>query len=75
MSLASGCTILFGNLASLYVPNPAYISAITLTTPVWVMLVNGFFGVKDKVSIPSIIIMFAGLAALIYFANIPIAQY
>ncbi len=71
MALASSGTIFFGNMSSLYVPDPAYISALTLTTPVWVMAINRFFGIKDSVSPVSVAVMFLGLAFLLYFASAP----
>ena len=58
-------------MSSLYVPDPAYISALTLTTPVWVMAINRFFGIKDSVSPVSVAVMFLGLAFLLYFASAP----
>lgn len=68
MALASSGTIFFGNMSSLYVPDPAYISALTLTTPIWVMAINKFFGIRDAVFPSAVLIMFLGLGALIYFA-------
>lgn len=68
MALANSGTIFFGNMSSLYVPDPAYISALTLTTPIWVMAINKFFGIRDAVSPSAVLIMFLGLGALIYFA-------
>ena len=68
MALASSGTIFFGNMSSLHVPDPAYISALTLTTPIWVMAINKFFGIRDAVSPSAVLIMFLGLGALIYFA-------
>lgn len=68
MALASSGTIFFGNMSSLYVPDPAYISALALTTPIWIMAINRFFGIRDTVSPAAVAIMFLGLGALIYFA-------
>lgn len=37
MSLASSVTIFAGNISVLYAPNPAYVNALTLTAPLWVI--------------------------------------
>ena len=73
MILTSGITIVCGNFASATVPNPAYITAITLLSPLFIMAVNRYSGIQDKVSIPAVCLMLIGLIALIYFANIPLS--
>lgn len=72
MSLASATTIFMGNLSALYAPNPAYINALTLTTPLWTIGINRLFGIKESVKIIPAAVMVAGLAMLIFFADMPL---
>lgn len=72
MAMASAATILCGNTASYFVPNPAFVNAITLTTPLIIIAINRFYGRCDKISWKGTIIMLIGLCALIYFADSPI---
>ena len=72
MVLASGTTIFFGNWASATVPNPAYVTAMTLISPLLIMAINHKAGVRDTVSYGAVALLFAGLLALIYLANLPL---
>lgn len=73
MSAVSSATIFFGNLSALYVPNPAYLSALSLTAPLWIMVADKFLGVPDKVDSRWLAAMLLSICALIFFAQIPIA--
>ena len=64
---------IFGNLSALYVPNPAYLSALSLTAPLWIMVADKFLGVPDKVDSRWLAAMLLSICALIFFAQIPIA--
>lgn len=70
MALASSVTIICGNTATFYVPNPAFINALTLTIPIWVFLLDKFSGRSPKLNWGGTIIMLLGLVALIYFADL-----
>ena len=72
MSAVSSATIFFGNLSALYVPNPAYLSALSLTAPLWIMLADKLLGVPDKVDSRWLAAMLLSIGALIFFAQIPI---
>ena len=72
MVFASAVTIICGNIGVFYAPNPAYVNALTLTSPIFVMIFNKTTGVKDPVSIPAMVIMLLGIAALLYFSEIPL---
>ena len=73
MSAVSSATIFFGNLSALYVPNPAYLSALSLTAPLWIMLADKLLGVPDKVDSRWLAAMLLSIGALIFFAQIPIS--
>lgn len=72
MALASAITILCGNASSLYCPNPAYINAVCLTSPLWIVLFDKFIGKKDDINYAGLALMLSAMLALIYFANSPI---
>lgn len=72
MICASACTIICGNVAVYYAPNPAYVNALTLTSPIFVMAYNRLKGISDPVSIPAMAATLAGIAALLYFCDIPL---
>lgn len=72
MALASSVTILCGNTATFYVPNPAFINALTLTIPIWVFFLDKLVGRSPKLNWGGTIIMLLGLVLLIYFANVPL---
>lgn len=72
MALASSITILCGNTATFYVPNPAFINALTLTIPLWVFGFDKLLGRNPKINWAGCIIMLLGLVCLIYFANSPL---
>ena len=72
MALASSVTILCGNTATFYVPNPAFINALTLTIPIWVFLLDKLAGRSPKLNRGGTALMLFGLLLLIYFANVPL---
>lgn len=72
IAFSSAITILCGNISSYKAPDPAYVTAITLISPVVIIFFNRIAGVRDKFSLPAIILTFAGIGALIYFADIPL---
>ena len=72
MAAASAITILCGNASSLYCPNPAYINAVCLTSPLWIVLFDKFTGKKDGLNYIGLALMLSAMLALIYFANSPI---
>lgn len=74
MAVVSSLTIFTGNLASLYVPDPAYLSALTLTSPLWIMLYNACFGIRDVVEKRWVIAMLLSLCALMFFAQMPLSS-
>ena len=60
--------------ASLYVPDPAYLSALTLTSPLWIMLYNACFGIRDVVEKRWVVAMLLSLCALMFFAQMPLSS-
>ena len=74
MAVVSSLTIFTGNLASLYVPDPAYLSALTLTSPLWIMLYNACFGIRDVVEKRWVVAMLLSLCALMFFAQMPLSS-
>ncbi len=73
ISATSFLTVFFGNLASFRAPNPAYVTAITLVSPLLVTLYNKLNSVEDKFNPVATAVMFVGIAALIFFADLPIS--
>lgn len=67
MSIASASTIFFGNLSSEYVPNPAYVSALTLMSPLVIFAMDYYMGRPRKLPVASALMMIIGLASLLYF--------
>ena len=67
MALASGCTILFGNLSSWRIPSPAYLSALSLLSPLFIFAYEKYCGRPVRFSLFSAVLMFAGLGGLLYF--------
>ncbi len=72
VSIASGLTIFAGNLSSLKAPNPAYVSALSLTSPIWILIINRIRHIKMSLDFKAILILLIALASLIYFANSPL---
>lgn len=72
MAGASSITILCGNTSTLFSPNPAFVNALTLTTPIWVLAFDKFIGKNSRIAWGGTIVMLIGLLALIYFANLPL---
>lgn len=72
MAIASAATIFCGNVSVLYSPNPAYVSAVALTTPLWTILLNSASGVETRPKMIPTAVMIAGLVLLIYFADKPL---
>lgn len=72
ITIASGLMIFTGNLSSLKAPNPAYVSALSLTSPIWIFLINRARNIKMYLNFKAMIILLIALASLVYFANSPI---
>lgn len=72
MAVASAATIFCGNVSALFSPNPAYVSAVALTTPIWTILLNSASGVGTRPKMIPTAVMIAGLALLIHFADKPL---
>lgn len=67
MAVASGCTILFGNFSSWLIPSPAYLSALSLLSPLFIFAYEKYCGRPVRFSAVSVVLMFAGLGGLLYF--------
>lgn len=72
MASASLVTIFCGNWAAFYSPNPAYVSAITLLSPLWIMGIDRLAGRREKVPVWGMVVMLLGLLALVFFGNAPL---
>lgn len=72
MASASLVTIFCGNWAAFYSPNPAYVSAITLLSPLWIMGIDRLAGRREKAPVWGMIVMLLGLLALVFFGNAPL---
>lgn len=69
MALFSGLSIFCGNRALSTVPNPAYVNALTLTAPLWVLAYNRATGYRNNFNPAGMAIMLASTACLIFFGD------
>lgn len=53
------------NIAMAFTPNPAYVSAITLLAPIWIILFNKINSVEDRAHIPAGITIVASVCILL----------
>ena len=68
MGVASATTVFFGNLSSASVPNPAYISALTLLSPLVIFAFDRYLGHSNgnkKIPLIPCLIMIFGLFLLV----------
>lgn len=69
MALMSALSIFFGNYALSTVPNPAYVNALTLTAPLWILLYNKFTGYQNNFRKSGLAIMLTFTALLIFLGE------
>ena len=72
ITVASFLTIFCGNLSSFEAPNPAFVTAITLLSPLMIMAFNRMSGIPDKFDITAVLLMFAGIGMLVFFSGLPL---
>lgn len=61
------------NFSMEHIPNPGYLNALALTTPLWILFLNRFLHIRTRVSVKATLFTLVCVAVLVYFANIPLA--
>lgn len=71
MAAASALTLIAGNSAAYYVPNPGYVNAVSLLSPVWIMLPGLRGAGRERPALPAVAAMLLGLFGLVMASSGP----
>lgn len=69
IALLSAFSIFFGNYALSLASNPAYVNALTLTSPLWILVYNKFTGFQNNFRKSGLAIMLIFTAILIFLGE------
>ncbi len=69
---ASALLMVSKNAAMLHIPNPGYLNALALTSPLWILWMNRTMGIHTRVNIKAALFTLVCIGALVYFADAPL---